>query len=104
MDVTRNENGSHSPAFDEHWEPVEQLRWHAGVVALATGLRIEVTGHGGIPGERVDRLVYGTVRFSLTVRGTQNLIGNGPMHFADAWAFLDGVKTGAIAAAGSPDC
>lgn len=33
MDVTKNENGSHSLAFGEHEEPVEQPRWHAGVVA-----------------------------------------------------------------------
>lgn len=94
MNVTKNQDGSHSPAFDEDWEPVEQLRWHAGVVALATGLRIEVTDHGGIP----DRLDYGTVRFHLSVRGTRTLVGGGPMHFADAWSFLDGVKAGATAA------
>ncbi|MBH1934104.1 hypothetical protein I5Q34_07315 [Streptomyces sp. AV19] len=103
MDVVKNENGSHSPAFDESWEPIEQLRWHAEAVALATGLRIKVTDHGGIPGERVDRLVYGTVRFNLTVRGMRSLTCNGPMHFADAWSFLDGVKAGAMAAAEGRD-
>jgi hypothetical protein len=98
MDVTKNQDGSHSPPFDEDWEPADQLRWHAGVVALATGLRIEVKAYGGIPGERVDRLDYGTVRFHLSVRGTRTLVGGGPMHFADAWSFLDGVKAGATAA------
>jgi hypothetical protein len=98
MDLTKNEDGSHTPAFDEDWEPVDQLRWHAGVVALATGLRITVTDTGGIPGERVDRLVYGEVRFHLGIRGTRTFLGNGPMHFADAWSFLDGVKAGATAA------
>ncbi|PZT71479.1 hypothetical protein [Streptomyces sp. AC1-42T] len=102
MDVTKNDDGSHSPAFDESWEPVDQLRWHAGVVALATGLRIEVKDVGGIPGERVDRLVYGTVRFNLTVSGRRRLVGAGPMHFADAWAYLDGVHAGVAAAADDP--
>ncbi|MGW0672570.1 hypothetical protein [Streptomyces sp. NPDC002746] len=80
-------------------EPVELLRWHAGVVALTTGVRIEVTADGGIPRERVDRLVYSTVRFSLVVCGTRNVTATGPMHFVEPWSFLDGVKTGAIAAA-----
>ncbi|MFF1445033.1 hypothetical protein [Streptomyces sp. NPDC058295] len=43
--------------------------------------------------------MYGTVRFNLTVSGTRRLVGGGPMHFADAWAFLDGVQAGVAAVA-----
>ncbi|WP_371583919.1 hypothetical protein [Streptomyces sp. NBC_01314] len=42
-------------------------------------------------------------KISLTVRGMRSLIGNGPMHFAGAWSFLDGVKAGAIVAADGRD-
>ncbi|MGW1980733.1 hypothetical protein [Streptomyces sp. NPDC001889] len=82
MTVTRNADGSHSPLYDENWPQATQLEWHAGIIALDTGLRITVT-------DQENDL------YSISVRGTTGLSGQGPMDFHTAWAVLDGVRIGA---------
>ncbi|MET9484774.1 hypothetical protein [Streptomyces sp. NPDC006638] len=84
MTVTRLPDGGHSPLYDENWPPVTQLAWHAGIVALDTGLRITVRDFEGD-------------RYSIAVRGGTTLTGLGPMGFHQAWSYLDGVRTGAQA-------
>ncbi|MEV5129211.1 hypothetical protein AB0K87_01610 [Streptomyces sp. NPDC053705] len=82
MDVTLSPDGSHSPQYDETWPRLTQLEWHAGIVALDTGLTIRVR-------DAADDL------YSVSVKSGGGLSGNGPMGFHEAWAFLDGVKVGA---------
>jgi hypothetical protein len=82
MTVTRNPDGSHSPLYDENWPQATQLAWHAGIVALDTGLRITVTDQGND-------------HYSIGVRGTKGLSGQGPMGFHQAWSLLDGIRIGA---------
>lgn len=86
MNVTLTPNGSHSPQYDETWPRVTQLEWHAGIIALETGLTIHVTGSGDD-------------RYSVSVKGGGGLSGAGSMGFQEAWSFLDGVKVGARHAA-----
>jgi hypothetical protein len=95
MVVTRNADGSHSPAYDEAWPEGTQLEWHAGIVALQTGLRIEVTRSSGIQtGVPTVPGVVAKESYHLSLRGPKTLTGTGPISFDDAWCFLDGVAAG----------
>jgi hypothetical protein len=78
VNVTRNEDGSHSPAYDETWPPHIQLQWSAGVVAVDTGLHIHVND-------------LGDDKYAVHVGAS----GLSPMDLASTYAFLDGVQTGA---------
>ncbi len=102
MTVTRNQDGSHSPAYDEDWPELTQLEWHAGVITLETGLPIEVQCTSNLPtGVRVRD--YPDVRqdiFRVVVKGPCALANTGGMEFKEAWSFLDGVKAATIAIRG----
>lgn len=78
VNVTRDPDGSHSPAYDESWPASVQLQWSAGVAACETGLRIHVRD-------------LGEDRYAVHVGSS----GQSPMDLATAYAFLDGVQTGA---------
>jgi hypothetical protein len=78
MDVTKHPDGSYSPPYDADWPPDIQLQWTAGVVAAETGLRINVTD-------------LGADTYALRVGSS----GQSPMDVRYAYAFLDGVQTGA---------
>ncbi|MFH8805215.1 hypothetical protein ACH4F6_37695 [Streptomyces sp. NPDC017936] len=78
MDVTRNPDGSHQPPYNPEWPPHLQLEWVAGVAAEETGLRINVIN-------------LGDDKYALHVGSS----GQSPMSLSDAYAFLDGVQTGA---------
>jgi hypothetical protein len=78
VNVTRNPDGSHEPAYDESWPPRLQLEWSAGVVSAKTGLRIHVSE-------------VGEDQYAVRV-GSSGLT---PMSLANAYAFLDGVAVGA---------
>lgn len=78
MIVTRNEDGSHSPAYDDTWPQARQLEWYAATVALETDLRIEV--REASPGS-----------FRIVLRGPRTLTSCGGMSFREGWTFLDGV-------------
>jgi hypothetical protein len=91
MTVTRNEDGSHSPAYDENWPEAVQLEWHAGIVAVETGLRIQVQCSSDIvTGVRVEGDHPDTYR--VTLKGPRVLTSYGAMEFRQAWSFLDGVR------------
>jgi hypothetical protein len=98
MKVTRNQDGSHSPAYDEDWPEVTRLEWHAAVIALETGLRIDVECTRNLPaGVRVRD--YPDARqdiFRISVKGTWAMGITDPVEFKDAWNFLDGVKVGTV--------
>jgi hypothetical protein len=102
MKVARNPDGSHRPAYDADWPELTQLEWHAGVVALETGLPIEVGCTSNLPaGMRVRD--YPDVHqdiFRVTVKGPWALASAGAMEFRAAWSFLDGVKAATIAIRG----
>lgn len=84
MTVTRNADGSHSPAYDDAWPEATQLEWLAGCAALETGLHIEV--------KALDQGRSGLYTFLL--KGPRRLIGNGNMTFQEACGYLDGVRAG----------
>ena len=98
MNVTTNANGGHSPAYDETWPPDVQLEWHAGIVALDTGLRIQVTKSSDIrTGVRVDPGLVTDEKYHLRISGPKTSVGIGPVDFHAAWNYLDGVSAGARA-------
>lgn len=78
VNVTRNPDGSHNPPYDAEWPPHLQLQWSAGVVAAETGLAIHIS--------ELDE-----DRYAVRVGSS----GQSPMDLASAYAFLDGVQTGA---------
>jgi hypothetical protein len=91
MTVTRNLDGSHNPSYDENWPQAVQLEWHAGIVALETGLRIQIKCSSGIvTGVRIEGDHPDTYR--VTLRGPRVLTSCGSMDFRQAWNFLDGAR------------
>ncbi|MFJ7297636.1 hypothetical protein [Streptomyces collinus] len=102
MTVTRNADGSHSPAYNEDWPELTQLKWHAGVIALEIDLRIEVHCASNVPpGMRLrDHPDVQQNIFRVSVKGPWALASAGAMDFLQAWSFLDGVKAATIAIRG----
>jgi hypothetical protein len=102
MTVTRDEDGSHSPAYDAEWPELTQLQWHAGVITLETGLPIEVHCTSNVPpGMRLrDHPDVHQNIFRVSVKGPWALAGAGAMDFLQAWSFLDGVKAATVAIRG----
>ncbi|MGP3737952.1 hypothetical protein ACTWJ9_33115 (plasmid) [Streptomyces sp. GDS52] len=99
MTVTKNTDGSHSPAYNENWPHPTQLEWHAGIVALETGLRIEVRKSSDIrTGIQPATEKPTEETYHLRLHGPRTSTGIGPMSFHDAWNYLDGVKAGVAAA------
>ena len=89
MVVTKNPDGSHSPAYDPDWPAALQLEWTAAVTELETGLRIQV---------RESRPGW----YSLSVRGARTLVGNGPMELQHAYGYLDGLRAAVTALQAGP--
>lgn len=81
VNVTRNPDGSHEPAYDENWPPHLRLEWAAGVTACETGLAIFVSE-------------VSEDRYVVHVGGSQQA----PMDRAATYAFLNGVRAGALEA------
>ncbi|MFB7867321.1 hypothetical protein [Streptomyces sp. NPDC056069] len=81
LTVTRNPDGTHSPAYDSAWPPLTQLEWSAGIASIETGLTIRVTESGG--------------KYHFSISGGHGLSGQGLMPLDEAYAFLDGVRMGA---------
>jgi len=78
VNVTKNPDGSYNPAYDVNWPPHLEVQWSAGVTACETGLRIHV-------------IDLDEDRYAVHVGSS----GQSPMDLASAYAFLDGVRTGA---------
>ncbi|GAA2770407.1 hypothetical protein XF35_39560 [Streptomyces platensis subsp. clarensis] len=81
LTVTRNADGSYSPAYDETWPPLTEVEWSAGVASIESGLTIRVieSGQG----------------YHFDISGGRGSSGLGPMSLSDAYAFLEGVRIGA---------
>jgi hypothetical protein len=77
MLVTRNDDGSHSPPYNETWPAFQQLEWQAGVVTCDTGMPVEVSELGS--GKYAVRVGRTTVS---------------PMELSEAYSYLDGARVG----------
>lgn len=94
MVVTRNADGSHSPAYDENWAEPIQVEWYAGCIAVDTGLRITVTRGSHI--RTALSVPEGDPKtYHVRIQGTNRTsFGNGPFTAQQLYQFLDGVKVG----------
>lgn len=98
MAVTRNEDGSHSPAYVVDWPERLQVEWAVGVAAVATGLRITVTASSEIKtGVVSDGTESTSETYHLRIQGGRTSIGSGGRTAPEVYAFLDGVQAAARA-------
>jgi hypothetical protein len=96
MVVTRNADGSHTPAYDETWPEHIQVEWSAGCAAVETGLRIHVTRGSDIQGG-VPRPSDAPETYHFRIQGERSSFGTGNMTAQEAYRFLDGVRAGVAA-------
>lgn len=97
MAVTRNEDGSHSPAYDVTWPERLQVEWKAGCVALGTGLRIDVKPASAIrTGVRAEGSEDAHEEYYVTVRSGRTLTGGSKYTAEGVYAFLDGLKAAVV--------
>jgi len=85
--------GAHpEPPLDLAWPKLKQLQWLAALVEIRTGLRVRAGQAkykiGGIPQR-------GYFSVSVSHRGGGG--SSGPYRFDSAWAYLNGIETGAEA-------
>lgn len=82
------DRGSHiEPPLDPSWDDLTKLRWHAGVVAADTGLRVEVRDGAALDAKTL-RPRPGC--YSVNVGGSSAAAYS----FHEAWTYLSGVSTG----------
>ena len=87
-------DGSHiEPPFDEKWDKLTQLRWHAGVVLADCGVSVDIVT--GSYQRKVPLFGYVTIPgvYSLSIGNTSHSAYN----FEEAWTFLNGIEAGANA-------
>jgi len=75
------------PPLDQSWSDLEKLRWHAAVVGV----------DAGVVAPRVDVCDYSSRRFGIWFpnRGYYTVQGCGPLRYAEAWDYLNGMLAGA---------
>lgn len=98
MEVSLDGAGAPSPALNPSWADGVKLAWGAGLVQSSTGLRLLV--HEEMPGGiRLFRLTARPEDFVYTVemQGPGGRCRSAVGSYAEARAFLQGVKAGAFA-------
>lgn len=87
----RDDNGTHiEPPLDDTWPQSKKLSWHAGVIVADTGLDVSLrrVPDGCRPSGRVEDA------YTVSIRDGSS---SGGYDFYEAWAWLNGVSSGARA-------
>lgn len=79
------------PPLNQSWSNLEKLRWHAAVVELEAGIRVNITPST----HQVKRFgVWRDVQpqeYDYTAPGVSGMLGT----YCEAWAWLNGLAAGA---------